>query len=95
MLEFNNKDNRVQISIDGRLVGCITKEDGFICKADFVKISLENLEMITLKTKEVMIFGKTLPVCEVCGGTPYFPKKIYNPNEGESYCAMTIHLHLK
>lgn len=38
-----------------------------------VGFTLDDLRTIITKAEEVQKYGKRAPVCQVCGGTPFFP----------------------
>lgn len=57
-----------------------------------VGFTLDDLRTIITKAEEVQKYGKKPPVCEMCGGTPFFPnEKPACPQWDKHICKGHIH----
>lgn len=62
----------LELLVEGICFGDIVAS-GTIVDLNGVGLSLDDIEFIALKLREIQKFGKRPSTCEVCGGTPYFP----------------------
>lgn len=82
----------LEIHLENLCVGMFTG-NGEIIDLGGTSFSIEDLETIIRKSKEVQKHGKRPPVCEVCGATPYFPNM--KPKDAvfeEHLCTAPMHL---
>ncbi len=63
---------RLEIHVEDVFAGDIVA-GGTIVDLGNISFTLDDLRTIITKGEEVQKFGKRPPVCEVCGGTPFFP----------------------
>lgn len=63
---------RLEIHVEDVYAGDIVS-GGTIVDIGNIGFTLDDLRTIITKALEVQKFGKRAPVCEICGGTPFFP----------------------
>ena len=96
MVDFKMTIGGVDVLVNGKLFGHLQAGRGFFTDSttikEFLSVSPADLIQIALKADEVWMYGNTtLPICQSCKGTPNFPRRVYNPNEGMQSCQSLIH----
>ncbi len=59
-----------------------------------VALTVDDLEVIAKKMKEVQKHGMPVPICEICAGTPYFPNmRLADKVFEEHVCTAPMHVN--
>ena len=81
----------VEILVEETFV-CEITPDGESIVVNNVALSIEDIEFIALKAREIQKHGRIPPTCEFCGGTPFFPnEKPATPQWEQHICKNHIH----
>lgn len=90
MVEFPTTVGGFDVLVNGELFGRMQKGEGFFTDHTVVKkflyVSPEDLVEIAKKADEAQRYGREIPVCEKCKGTPNFPRGV-----AKSFCEEKIH----
>ncbi len=84
---------RLEIHVEDVYAGDIVA-GGTIVDLGNVAFTLDDLRTIITKAEEVQKYGKRAPVCQVCGGTPFFPNM--RPADAvfeEHLCTAPMHIN--
>lgn len=64
-------DNTLEVYLELAFI-CDISLGGWFCISNCF-LSQEDMQIVVTKAMEVKIHGTNPPVCDVCGGTPFFP----------------------
>lgn len=81
----------VEVFVEESLI-CEITPNGHGIIVNNVELSPEDLETVVIKAREIKKHGRNPPVCEFCGGTPFFPNtRPANKVFEEHLCTAPMH----